>query len=200
MLIMCAVRSADGRCTTAPPTLPRRTEIRPSVSRMWIASRSAGGLTPNSVNRLSCDGRTSPSLSRPDRMSSRSREATISATRGWRIRRCGHGSDLPPVAEPVGRQALRRQCEGTGLADAQHLVVESQAGGRRRSRARRESVRCRTEARCPAASACGRRRSATASCPTPRQHSSGAGSRSRRRPRGTRRGPGRAVLRRRPGT
>ena len=50
MLIMCAVRSADGRCTTAPPTLPRRTEIRPSDSRMWIASRSAGGLTPNSAN------------------------------------------------------------------------------------------------------------------------------------------------------
>ena len=86
MLIMCAVRSAEGRWTTAPPTLPRRTEIRPSVSRMWIASRSAGGLTPNSENRLSCDGSTSPSLSRPDRMSSRSREATISATRGWRMR------------------------------------------------------------------------------------------------------------------
>ena len=48
---MCAVRSADGRCTTAPPTLPRRTEISPSVSRMWIASRSAGGLTPNSAEQ-----------------------------------------------------------------------------------------------------------------------------------------------------
>jgi hypothetical protein len=82
MLIMCAVRSADGGWTIAPPMLPRRTEINPSVSRMWMASRSAGGLTPNSASRLSCDGSTSPSLMRPERMSLRSREATISATRG----------------------------------------------------------------------------------------------------------------------
>src|ERR1700730_8522433 len=53
-----------------------------------MASRNAGGLTPNSWNRVSCDGSTSPSLRRPERMSSRNRDATMSATRGCRIR-CG---------------------------------------------------------------------------------------------------------------
>src|ERR1700739_4937420 len=47
--------------------LPRRTETRPSDSRMWMASRTAGGLTPNSPNKASCEGSTSPSFSRPDR-------------------------------------------------------------------------------------------------------------------------------------
>ena len=48
MPIICAVRSADGRCTTAPPTLPRRTEIRPS--------------TLQDVDRLAQRGRAHPEL------------------------------------------------------------------------------------------------------------------------------------------
>src|SRR5581483_7032707 len=99
---------------------------------MWIASRNAGGLTPNSPNRLSCDGRTSPSFSRPDRMSSRNFEATISATRGWR-KRCVATSGLlgSPLAESEPSQLVRRLRQCVDLTDAQHLVVEKQPGRRR---------------------------------------------------------------------
>ena len=111
MLIMCAVRSADGRCTTAPPTLPRRTEIRPSVSRMWMASRSAGGLTPNSPSRLSCAGSTSPSLQPPGQdvvaQSGRRR-----SRRPW-VGGCGGRPRHAPLgstrAEPSAGELLRRR-------------------------------------------------------------------------------------------
>ena len=66
----------------------RATDVAPAHRDQAVGSPGcgsprarAGGLTPNSANRLSCDGSTSPSLRRPVRMSSRSRDATSSATR-----------------------------------------------------------------------------------------------------------------------
>jgi hypothetical protein len=43
MLIMCAVRAADGRWHHRSPDVAAPHGDQPSVSRMWIASRSAGG-------------------------------------------------------------------------------------------------------------------------------------------------------------
>ena len=74
-----------GRCTTAPPMLPRWTWMRPSASRIRNASRIDGPLTPNCSSRVSSGGSRSPSFSSPSRMSSRMRSATTSASLGRRI-------------------------------------------------------------------------------------------------------------------
>src|SRR5215218_17403 len=89
---------------------------------MWIASRNAGGLTENCPNKLSWDG---SSLSRPARISSRSRAATISATRGWRIPLSSTRSG-PSLAEVESGELVRGESERRGFPDAQHLVAQRQ--------------------------------------------------------------------------
>lgn len=78
-----AALAARGACTTAPPRLPRRTEMSPSVSRIRSASRNEGLLMPNSASKSSWRGRESPSRSSPVAMRWRRSDATISANRGW---------------------------------------------------------------------------------------------------------------------
>ena len=155
MLIMCAVRSADGRWTTAPPTLPRRTEISPSVSRRWIASRNAGGLTPNSANRLpATEARrllsTARTGCRPAFAAATIRPPAVdeSAVRGSELlaRRL-------PSWKPVSLSGRRPRVD---LADAQHLVVEQQPGRRGDVPVGPPRARCRTAARSESASAGGR--------------------------------------------
>ncbi len=81
---MKAAASGLGACTTAPPMLPRRTVMRPSVSRMRSASRSDGRLTSNSSRSSSCLGSSFPSAISPLTMRLRKRDAMRSAIRGWR--------------------------------------------------------------------------------------------------------------------
>src|SRR4051812_5144468 len=70
--------------TSAPPTLPRRTVMRPSVSRIRRASRAAGGPTSYSRMRTSSCGTTA---SAPSRIWLRRLSATTSAIRGSRALR-----------------------------------------------------------------------------------------------------------------
>ena len=81
---MWAALDTCGRWTIAPPTLPRSTVIRPSVSRMRSASLIEGFDTLNSEISSSCLPMIAPSATSPDMMRCRRTSATISASRGWR--------------------------------------------------------------------------------------------------------------------
>src|SRR6516165_5953667 len=87
---------------TAPPTLPRRTEISPSVSRIRMASRMEGLDTGNSSSRSSTLGSTSPSASSPSRIRRRRESAIISAMRGWLSRR---GRSMPATPPDLNENA-----------------------------------------------------------------------------------------------
>src|ERR1700752_4795909 len=78
---MYAALAFAGACTTAPPRLPRRTDTRPSVSRIRNASRNDTRLTLNCSTSTSWRGRRSPSASSPSMICLRSSSAMISAVR-----------------------------------------------------------------------------------------------------------------------
>src|ERR1700758_2656343 len=76
---MYAALAFAGACTTAPPRLPRRTDTRPSVSRIRNASRNDTRLTLNCSTSTSWRGSRSPSASSPSMICLRSSSAMISA-------------------------------------------------------------------------------------------------------------------------
>src|SRR6201997_3040230 len=76
---MYAALAFAGAWTTAPPRLPRRTDTRPSVSRIRNASRNDTRLTLKRSTSTSWRGRRSPSTSSPSMICLRSSSAMISA-------------------------------------------------------------------------------------------------------------------------
>ena len=92
-------------CTTAPPRLPRRTDTRPSVSRIRSASRSDTRLTLNCSTSTSWRGSKSPSARAPSMIWRRNSSATISAIRGADKRRRASG----PIPSAVIRFQQRNE-------------------------------------------------------------------------------------------
>src|ERR1700739_2026430 len=76
---MYAALAFAGAWTTAPPRLPRRTDTRPSVSRIRNASRNDTRLTLKRSTSTSWRGRRAPSRRSPSMICPRSSSAMISA-------------------------------------------------------------------------------------------------------------------------